>query len=99
MSLPHQNHPSQDKQLHGWLKTLYPIWAKYTVRPCSCAQFDNRLAVGFPSHDGRGTPHLPAPLAQSDDLYVATKLSLVELVLSGCTTTSDHCYVFPNDCT
>jgi hypothetical protein len=24
-------HTSQDKQLHGWLKTLYPIWAKMTV--------------------------------------------------------------------
>ncbi|GFH11951.1 predicted protein, partial [Haematococcus lacustris] len=56
---------AQDKQLHGWLKTLYPLWAKMT----------------------------------SDDLYVATLLSLAELVMSGATCTSDHLYIFPNDCT
>ncbi len=32
-------------------------------------------------------------------IKVSTELGLVELLLSGCTTTSDHLYVFPGDCT
>ncbi|RJL18078.1 8-oxoguanine deaminase [Paracoccus siganidrum] len=52
----------QDALLFGWLRTLYPIWARY--RPA--------------------------------DFVLAAQVGLAELALSGCTTTSDHQYLFPN---
>ena len=52
----------QDALLFGWLKTLYPIWARMT----------------------------PA------DIHLATLCGLGELALSGCSTSSDHLYLFPN---
>ena len=48
--------------LFGWLKRLYPIWARLT----------------------------PA------DIRLSAALGLAELALSGCTTASDHLYLFPN---
>ncbi|MCA9942284.1 MAG: 8-oxoguanine deaminase [Anaerolineales bacterium] len=32
-------------------------------------------------------------------IYISTITGLAELALSGCTTSSDHLYIFPNDCT
>ena len=53
---------AQDADLFGWLKTLYPIWARYTP-----------------------------------EMFVtAAEVSIAELLRSGCTTSSDHQYLFPN---
>ncbi|TPX37697.1 hypothetical protein SmJEL517_g00736 [Synchytrium microbalum] len=36
---------------------------------------------------------------KSEDAYYGSKLSMAELILSGCTTSSDHHYIFPNNVT
>ncbi|MCK6578132.1 MAG: 8-oxoguanine deaminase [Anaerolineae bacterium] len=33
----------------------------------------------------------------SQEIYTSAKLAMAELMLSGCTTSSDHLYLFPND--
>ena len=55
---------AQDRELFGWLKTLYPIWANLTAAA----------------------------------VYTSAQMAVAELMLSGCTTSSDHLYLFPNDC-
>lgn len=56
---------AQDLELFGWLRTLYPIWARMN----------------------------------GEAVYVSAKLAMAELMLSGCTTSSDHLYIYPNDVT
>ena len=52
----------QDALLFGWLRTLYPVWAR--MRP--------------------------------EDMFVSAQLGLAELALSGCGTSSDHLYLYPD---
>jgi 8-oxoguanine deaminase len=35
---------------------------------------------------------------RSEHVYVSALVGMAELMLSGCTTSSDHLYIFPNDC-
>ena len=52
----------QDALLFGWLRTLYPIWARFGP----------------------------------EEMRVSALVGLSELALTGCSTSSDHLYLYPN---
>jgi Cytosine deaminase and related metal-dependent hydrolases len=56
---------AQNCELFGWLRALYPMWARLTP----------------------------------EGVYASTQMCAAELMLSGCTTASDHLYLFPNGAT
>lgn len=52
----------QDQSLFGWLRRLYPVWARMTP----------------------------------EDIFISAQVGLAEMALAGCTTSSDHLYLYPN---
>jgi len=52
---------AQDAELFGWLRTLYPLWARL----------------------------------DPERIEVSAQVAMAELLLSGCTTSSDHLYLYP----
>jgi hypothetical protein len=76
----------QEELLFGWLTSLYPAWKFMTVSYSTRV----RLADDDAYH--------PSDL-QGNDVYVSAKLAMAELMLTGCTTSSDHLYIYPNDVT
>lgn len=74
--------------LPGLINTHHHFYQTLTraVKPAQDANLFNWLKTLYPIW-GRMTP---------EDIRISTKTALAELALSGCTTASDHLYIFPN---
>ncbi len=76
--------------LPGLVNTHHHFYQTLTraVRPAQDANLFNWLKTLYP---------IWAKL-QPEDIFTSTQTALAELALSGCTTASDHLYLFPNGC-
>jgi cytosine/adenosine deaminase-related metal-dependent hydrolase len=74
--------------LPGLVNTHHHFYQTLTraVPPAQDANLFNWLKTLYPIWAGI-TP---------EDIYISTQTALAELVLSGCTTASDHLYIYPN---
>ena len=93
-SLPHQADDTLDMSgqvvFPGLINTHHHFYQTLTraVPAAQNANLFNWLKTLYPIWAGL-TP---------DDIYISTQTALAELALSGCTTASDHLYIFPNGC-
>jgi cytosine/adenosine deaminase-related metal-dependent hydrolase len=78
---------------------------RYIVMPglVNCHHHFYQVLTRVVKPDGTLFPWLKAlyPIwakMRSNDIYLSAKLAAAELLLSGCTTSSDHLYILPNDC-
>ena len=74
----------------GLVNTHHHLYQTLTraLRPAQDASLFDWLTALYPVW-ARLTPEM---------VFTSTQLGLVELLLSGCTTSSDHLYLFPNGC-
>ncbi|MBN1565848.1 MAG: 8-oxoguanine deaminase [Anaerolineae bacterium] len=77
--------------LPGLVNTHHHMYQSLTrvVRGCQNHELFDWLRTLYPIWEG----------LRSEAIYVSAKLAAAELILSGCTTSSDHLYIFPNDVT
>lgn len=77
--------------LPGLVNTHHHMFQTLTraVRPAQDSTLFGWLQVLYPIW-ARPTPEM---------VHTSTQLAMAELLLSGCTTSSDHLYLFPNGCT
>ncbi len=76
--------------LPGLVNTHHHLYQSLTrvIPPCQDAELFTWLRGLYPIWAGLRGEHV----------YTSALLGLAELILSGCTTSSDHLYIYPNDC-
>ncbi len=74
----------------GMINTHHHMYQTLTrvIPACQDSELFNWLKTLYPIWAGLRAEHI----------YVSAQLAMAELMLSGCTTSSDHLYIFPNDC-
>ncbi len=76
--------------LPGLVNTHHHLYQTLTrvIPACQDAELFGWLRTLYPIWAGLRAEHV----------YISALLGMAELMLSGCTTSSDHLYIFPNDC-